>query len=227
MQTVEQESQRKKRMPRAFRLTERDQDILTFINEFGFCEMPQLDKRFSLNKPRNYEIMRRLVNNGLLIHERILHNHHGVYRLSPEGARCTNLPSLARVPLATYRHDLLVVEVHLRLRLEHPDARWISARHLMQEKHQHGVGKTGHLPDGILVFENGEQIAIEVELTPKGKNRLERILRGYGGAFEYKEVRYYCSKETEARTAHMVTKMSSIKEKSFINVHSLEKLLKN
>lgn len=219
MQEEEKKTRRKKRHSRGFLLTDRDIEILTLINEFGFCEMPQLDKRFSLNKPRNYEIMRRLVNHGLLIHEYILHHHHGVYRLSPEGARCTSLPPLARVPLATYRHDLLVVEVHLRLRLQYPDARWISTRHLMQEKHQHGVGKTGHLPDGVLILGSGEKIAIEVELTPKGKNRLERILKGYGGAFEYKEVSYYCSKLTEARTAHMVARMP------FIKVYSLETLL--
>ncbi len=51
------------------RLTERDLQILTFINQFGFCEMPHLDRQFQFNKPRNYQIIKRLIQGGLLQHQ--------------------------------------------------------------------------------------------------------------------------------------------------------------
>ncbi len=63
-------------------LTERDIRILHFINDFGFCEMPQLEKMFSLTKPRNYQIIQRLLAAGLVKHERVFHGRHGIYRLS-------------------------------------------------------------------------------------------------------------------------------------------------
>jgi predicted DNA-binding transcriptional regulator AlpA len=42
-------------------LTERDVEIMRFINEFGFCELPQLAKKCGLEKTWMYEIMGRLV----------------------------------------------------------------------------------------------------------------------------------------------------------------------
>ena len=82
---------------RGHQLTERDLEILAFINTFGFCEMPQLEARFGLRKPRNYQVMNRLVGAGLVRHERVFYGRHGIYRLSPKGARFTGLPALARV----------------------------------------------------------------------------------------------------------------------------------
>lgn len=201
------------------KLTERDLEILRFINQFGFCEMPHVDKRFRLGKPRNYQIIQRLVKAGLVHHERVFHGRHGIYRLSPKGAKLTDLPPLARVPLANYTHDITLIEVYLKLRALHPNAQWISERHLMQDKHANGVGKRGHLPDGALVFPDQSQVAIEVELTLKGKARLESILKGYGAAFGYKEVWYYCPDRIAANIAPMVAKMP------FIKIYPLKELL--
>ena len=53
-------------------LTERYREILKFINDFGFCEMPHLDARFAWKQARNYQIMRRLIGAGLVKHERVL-----------------------------------------------------------------------------------------------------------------------------------------------------------
>lgn len=204
---------------RPFRLTDRDIEILAFINEFGFCEMPQLNQRFGFKKPRNYQIIKRLIAHHFLIHESIFHGRHGTYRLSALGARCTALPALPRVPLATYHHDLTVTNVYLQLRKAYPEATWISTRRLMQNRHENGVGKPGHLPDGVLILENHERVAIEVELTHKGKDRLARILKGYTANFDYQEVRYYCSASTASRIARMTAHMP------FIKVHSLGELL--
>jgi len=156
-------------------LTERDVKILQFINDFGFCEMPQIEKLFGLVKPRSYQIMQRLVAAGLVKHERVFHGRHGIYRLTKKGASHTDLPALARITLANYNHSLAVLDVYLYLQAKHPDAEWLSERHLIHEKYFDGVGKRGHLPDGIMLMpgsdEKEQKIAIEVELRSKAKAR--------------------------------------------------------
>src|ERR1700722_13596289 len=107
-------------------LTERDIRILHFINDFGFCEMPQIEKMFGLVKPRSYQIMQRLVTAGLVKHERVFHGRHGIYRLSKKGAGHTELPALARITLGNYNHSLAVLDVYLYLLTKHPDAEWLS-----------------------------------------------------------------------------------------------------
>lgn len=179
-------------------LTERDIEIIKFINTFGFCEMPQIEKRFNLKKPRNYQLVSRLVEKGLLKHERIFHGRHGIFRATDKGAKYTELPPLHRVIYGNYKHDLLVIELYLKLRQLHPEAQWVSERELKRDKYFDGVGKRGHLPDGMLLFPvegkpEKKQIVVELELTLKGKNRMEGILKGYTANFSIDEVWYYCS----------------------------------
>lgn len=178
------------------RLTERDIRILYFINDFGFCEMPQIENMFGLTKRRSYQVMERLLTAGLVKHERVFHGRHGVYRLSKKGAGYTDLPALTRITLAHYNHSLAVLDVYLYLRRKHPDVQWLSERHLVHEKYFDGVGKRGHLPDGILLVQgedNKEQkIAIEVELRLKSKTRIEKILKWYTSQFDFAEVWYFC-----------------------------------
>ena len=174
-------------------ITERDISILQFINDFGFCEMPHIDKRFNLKKPRNYQIINRLIDAGLVKHERIFFGRHGIFRLSNAGAKYTKLPPLFRLALANYSHDMALIEVHLKLRKQYPEAEWMSERQLKRDKFFDGIGKWGHLPDGMLFFPDGKHVAIEVELTLKGTHRTQRILKEYSAQFSVKEVWYYCA----------------------------------
>lgn len=73
----------------------------------------------------------------------------------------------------------MIVDVYVKLKEIYPQATWISERSLVHDKCADGLGRRGHLSDGMLIFPDGKKIAIEVELTMKGKNRLERILKGY------------------------------------------------
>lgn len=193
------------------KLTERDIGILKFINEFGFSEMPQIERRFGLKKPRSYQLLTRLVEEGYVKHERVFHGRHGIYRLSRKGAKLTHLPPLARVPLANYKHDITLMEVYLRLREQYPEASWISERELKRDKYFDGVGKFGHLSDGLLVFKDGKRIAVEVELSLKSRNRVEQILKWYSGVFEIEEVWYYCPKGIMASMSSMAVEMPHIK----------------
>ncbi|TLY48691.1 MAG: hypothetical protein E6K54_01485 [Gammaproteobacteria bacterium] len=202
------------------KLTSRDIAILQFINEFGFCEMPQLNQRFALRKPRNYQIVNKLIRHNLLQHERIFYQRHGLFRLTQAGSRFTSLPPLHRVPLANYQHDLAVLSVYLKLKAFYPNATWISERKLKHDKYKLGVGQQGHLPDGILVFPDGKQIAIEVELSCKSKQRLESILKTYAAQFSLQEVWYFCRPTMLPRLQEAAKGMPP-----FIKIHSLSEFL--
>jgi hypothetical protein len=206
---------------KGFQLTERDVEILQFINLFGFCEMPQLIARFGWRKPRNYQIMKKLLTAGLVKHERVFHGQHGIYRLTPAGARHSGLPPLSKVPLASYAHDVRVIELYLALRQQYPGVQWVSERELKHEKYFSGVGKRGHLSDGLLIFEDGKHVALEVELTLKSKSRLEKILKEYGAQFSIKEVWYFGTPAVATTVRELVTRLKL----SFVKVFDLHESL--
>ena len=182
----------------SLQLTERDVQILVFINEFGFCTLQHLETQFCFKKPRSSQIMRRLVNAGLVVYDRIFYERPGVYHLTQKGARYTGLPPLKRIPLGNYIHEITLLDVYLKLKIDYPDALWISERRLKQDKFFESVKKGGHISDGMLVFQGGLRVAIEVELTLKSRERLEQIFKNYGTQFEINEVWYYCAESIMA-----------------------------
>ncbi|MDR3491005.1 MAG: MarR family winged helix-turn-helix transcriptional regulator [Gammaproteobacteria bacterium] len=200
-------------------LTERDIEIIKFINEFGFCELDQLGKRFALKRSWMYEIMKKLVDAGLVHHKHILNSRHGIYLASRKGAEYTDLPPIDRITVGQYEHNISIIKVYIKLRQLYPDAFWISERRLKQDKFYDGVGKVGHISDGILLFPDEKRVAIEVEMSVKGKHRIEKILRELGSDFSIKEVWYFCSK-------HVIKAVtSSASGMQFVKVLSLEEFL--
>ena len=173
--------------------------------------MPQIDQWFGLRKPRNYQLINKLMRHGLLHHERIFYRRHGLFRLTQAGSRFTSLRPLHRVSLANYHHDLAVLTLYL--------VAWISERKLKHDKYKLGVGQQGHLPDGILVFPEDKHIAIEVELSCKSKQRLESILKTYAAQFSLQEVWYFCRPSMGPRLQEAGKRMR------FIKIHSLNELL--
>ena len=193
-------------------LTDRDMEIIGFINEFGFCEMPQIERRFGLNKPRSYKVVKRLINAGLVVHEYILRYRHGIYRLTREGAECTDLPMLKYISLGSYLHQLTVVDVHLKLLQRFPEATWMSERRLKREQFlENGFHRYGHVADGMLVFPDEKKIAIEVELTMKGKDRLNKIARSYALDHSISGVWYYCALDIMHKVKKVTDWMSHVK----------------
>ena len=200
-------------------LTERDVEILRFINDFGFCEMPQIEKRFGFKGARGYQVMQRLMKGQCIKHERVFHNRHGVYLLTKKGARFTDLRALNKIPTGNYEHQIAITNLCIRLRELYPSAQWISERHLQQDKFCDGVGKIGHLADAILILEDGKKVAIEVELRLKGKERTEKILKGYGTDFNLHEVWYYC------RSGLIGTLKTWAADLPFIKIYDLAQVL--
>lgn len=191
---------------------QRDMRIIKFINQFGFCEMPQIEKQFGLNKPRAYKIMQRLVKRGYVIHERIFFHRHGIYRVTREGARLTCLPKLDKVPVGVYEHQLAVVEIYIKLMRQYPDAQWMSERIIRKFGYMPrvGRGREKHFADALLYLPDEKVVAIEVELTMKSKRRLNDIFTAYMCQLEIKEVWYFCAPEIFEKVKKQAEKFSKL-----------------
>lgn len=181
--------------PKGGMISETEIEILRFVNEFGFCEINQIMKRFDIKKSAAYLSMQLLIRLGLMVQARIIQSRRGAYIVTHKGIALLelDLPRVKKISLVTYVHHLAVIDVHLKLKEFYPNAAWISERRLVREKNESGCRKNVHLPDGVLVFPDGNKYAIEVERTPKTKSRLEELLLGYGLQDIYKEVWYFCS----------------------------------
>lgn len=201
------------------RLTARDREILKFINAVGWCTAPQLEKRFSIKWWIVYRLMKRLLRAGLVMHQKVSFELHGIYYLTSRGASHTDLPPIERVSKGIHDHQQVLIDVILKLRQKYPDAIWISERHLKQQKFHYGLGKSGHISDGVLIFPDETKISIEVELSLKSKRRLEGILRAYGGTLAYREAWYFCSDNVIRGVKALAGK------KPFIKIFSLEEFL--
>ena len=173
-------------------LTMRDIEILRFINDFGFCEMPHISKHFNLRNPRNYQIISRLIRADLVKAEKIFFANNRILSLTMAGARHTNLPPISQVSLSRYNHNSYLIDVYMKLARVHPAATWLSERQLYQDKYSVGGTRYRHVPDGLLIFPEDKQIAIEIELTSKAKQRWEQIFNAYASDLSVSEVWYYC-----------------------------------
>ncbi len=198
-------------MTTIFKITERDIHILHFVNQFGFCEPPHLIKKFPSTKRRLYKIMARLMEGGLVRHERIFYNRPGIYRLTKKGAGYTDLPAIKTIPLSYYHHEITLIDLCLTLKARYPTATLITERQLKHEKFMGGLGVKGHVADGLLLFEDGKKIAIELELSLKGQLRVEKIFRAYSTQFDIEEVWYFCTREVKTALTDLVVKKPFIK----------------
>jgi hypothetical protein len=82
-------------------------------------------------------------------------------------------PQRRAFSLLTLEHDLLVTEVRLRL-AQFWDAVWLPERALRADEYR-------QIPDGVLLFQSGKKIAIELENSSKAKRRYQRIWQKWPG----------------------------------------------
>ena len=208
-------------LPKRVVVTDKEKEILQFVNEFGFCDIGHVMRRFGIGRSRCYSHMQLLIRLGLIIHSRIRQNEPGVYCLTHKGGQLivSDLPQQGKIPLPIYHHQLTVIDVYLKLREHYPEASWTTERRLLQEKFTTGFGKKDHLPDGVLVLPADSHIAVEVEISNKRKSKLEDIVMGYALQVTYKEVWYFCSPWVISAVRSVSSNMP------FVKVYSLPEFL--
>jgi len=199
-------------------ISETEIGILRFVNEFGFCEINQIMKRFGMKKSTAYLSMQLLIRLGLVIQARIIQGRRGAYIVTHRGITLLelDLPQVRKISLVTYEHHLVVIDVYLKLKDLYPHAVWVSERRLNRTM---GSGKNEHLPDGALIFPNDIRYAIEIEKSLKARDRLEKILFGYGLQDTFKEVWYFCSQDVFPTVKEISNNMP------YVKTHNLKEFL--
>jgi len=92
---------------------------------------------------------------------------------------------LWRPRIGLLAHIAAVNTVRLHIQARSPQSEWVLERVLAREREP---GE--HLPDGVVITE-GQQVAIEVELTVKSQRRVRLILDELSG--RYDTVLYWCA----------------------------------
>jgi len=171
----------------------RDEKILRWINGYGFANADQLMRYMDVQKSSCYARLKKLIEGGYLEHEYVLHGASGIYKCTKKGtiAASDHIPPAGDIRLGTFKHDLSLVDLGLKLEAE-TGGSFIPQRQIRHDEGLSGVGQLGHVADGYLNLEGEDKpIAIELELSVKSRARLNSIIEGYGGNLAVKEVWYY------------------------------------
>ncbi len=179
-------------------ITNRDIQLLLWINGFGFVFVLQIAKWMGTDFSTAARRVRLLIKAGLLrrIKQKGLSGNPVV--VTPAGTEVAgdDLPPLKGIRPGEYRHDAYLVDVGRGLAAIFPGSRFEPGRRVQQAL---GRGHGRHLPDAYLYRENGERIIIELELALKSRHRIASILAQHTADLEATEIWYLTDSEAIAR----------------------------
>jgi hypothetical protein len=189
---------------RSVQLTERDRAILRDLTRFWALTVDQVARRHFGAVSTAANRLAALVGCGAVRVERPRFRGRAAYLTTAAGARLADvgLPA-ARFSPAALPHRLAVVDLADVLLARHPGATWTCERELRRDSmrtvrdRRRGqlLAGTPHVPDGVLRVGDGPSgdVAVEVELSGKKLAEYARILRWYGGEFDYRRVLWFCA----------------------------------
>jgi hypothetical protein len=189
------ESSRRRRA----QITDGDRLLLAYLAEHRLARADQLQVLLGRGAAAVRARVRALVDAGLLSQEVYFHRQPPCLQITRQGLAAIGSPLPApRVDLSTYAHDLGAAWLWLAAR----DGAFGPLREVIAERTLRsrdrpsrrstpplaiglgGVGPGGlerlHYPDLRLVTAAGRRVAVELELTSKGRRRRESILSAYG-----------------------------------------------
>jgi hypothetical protein len=149
-----------------------------------------------------------------------------IYRVTEPGARLsgTDLPP-PRHDLSRLPHTLEVAELAWRVRSDEAVEEWQTEREIRRDKLRARrekssgrvlkKGRMGRIPDGVIELENGERVAVELELSPKRAATYHRIFSDYEAHLEegeYDEVRFYFSSAKAMRRVEELSEKHDLLE---------------
>lgn len=179
----------------------RDRAFLEWIVRFRFVEADVLAMRFDVSRQQVNARLRRLESAGLVIRRAERTSAPWTIAVSRKGMQALGLPA-ERAAQTTLQRDHELNLAHMVARHERAtDPR--AMRTERQSRRLERLTKTRYSADttdpkqgqarrwpGLVLEDDTRRIAIELELTPKGASRIERILAGYRRATWFDEVRF-------------------------------------
>jgi hypothetical protein len=204
------------------RITDRDRALLGFVAEHRLVLASHIGALMATSLAAAHGRLATLAKAGFLCRATVFDREPGCYQLTRAGLAVidSKLPP-PRLDLRGYRHDVGVAWLWLAAqrgafgelggivserRMRSEDGARRSEDALDDRPHGvrlGGVGPNGrprlHYPDLLLVDPSGRRIAIELELSPKGRTRREGILAGYAADPRIDAVLYLCAADSVAR----------------------------
>lgn len=220
-------------------LTERDLNILKFVNQFGFSNTAYVTScLFSNNSEKTaYYVARRriaaLYKKGLLKKQDNIIGVEEVFTLSQTGSKILTdlgideLRKLERINWGEFNHDSEIQKVYLRFR-ELGFTRFYSER---KAKEHSPFGDL--IPDLVMIRDDNKALMIEVELTRKSFKRMEEKLKQYSSSNLVKKLVYICKTEaikkaifkTCDKFPKLRSKFDAVTLEEFYSIESSRKLL--
>jgi hypothetical protein len=237
---IDSSDPRRKRV-RNVRATERDLGLLGFIAEHRLVLPAQAGRFLGTSAGAADARMRALASEGFLFREALFHREPPYCQATRAGLALigSDLPT-PKFDVAEYRHDVGVAWL------------WLAARHgtfghlgeVIGERRMRssdfkrgpleqpiavrlgGVGPRGrprlHYPDLLLVEAGGRRIALELELTPKGRTRREAILSGYGLDRRIDKVLYLVDSRSLGRAISDSARKLGVSDRVHVQMISME-----
>jgi hypothetical protein len=196
--------------------SDRDRALLEFLSEHRFATRAHVRQLLGIGDPAAYRRLSTLAEAGLVRFNRPLDRLPACYRITSRGLAAigSRLSAPRPVDLAAYSHDVGVAWLYLAAKA----GIWGELREVISERRMrsfdasdarvsdagvprpplgvrlHAYGRAGgerlHYPDLVLIDRHGHRIAVELELTAKGRARRERILEGYAADHRFDAVLY-------------------------------------
>lgn len=218
--------------PRTPRLTDRDLRLLAFIAEHRLILAAHAQVWLGVSAPAAYARLRSLTSAGYLARRTIFHGQPGCYQITRGGlAAVATSYQPPRIDLNCYGHDVGVAwlwlaagrgafgavrEVISERRLRSHDATAERAGRALGVR-LGGYGAGGkprlHYPDLLLVLPGGQRVAVELELTGKGRRRTDKILTGCAADPRIDAVLYLVEKPAIARAIQSSARRAGIADR--------------
>lgn len=159
-------------------LQERDREIINICYEQMFISVAQVQRYFfkSADKRRARERVLELARSGYVSRTKVYgETPNSLLQLTRDGyslAEKRNLLSLryiSKINFRTIEHDLRLIDIRFRLAEKWTNYRWVPERAIRRAEYP-------EVPDALCLFKSGKTIAIELENSAKGEDRIIKLL---------------------------------------------------
>lgn len=223
---------RRARRAHPFRLTDRDLELLGFVAAHRFVLAAHVHEWIGADRSVAYRRLGALVDAGLLRYERIFHAQSGIFQITNGGLAVidSHLPR-PTIDLRTYRHEIGVVWLWLAARAKafgEVDS-LLSEREMRSHDQRSDVDGTRfaatidgydragrprvHHPDVLIIGPDRSQIALELELSMKGRQRLEQILLAYAIDQRIRQVVYLTDQAGVATAINQAVEQLNLRDR--------------
>ena len=183
----------------------REREIVSWVARLGAVSVEQIGRRFGVGRSVAYDLVRRLVKHGLLERNQTVIGDPTLISATRDGITYAGL-GLKRQPvrIGQIEHWLTCADAAIELEDRFGADRLLSERELRFQAQLTGkpvgAAKVGEMANGsprlhwpdLAVGTDEGLVVYEVELTPKSRRRLDKIIRAWRRAREVERCVYLC-----------------------------------